>query len=157
MSTPAIETERAVEILLIEDSTADALLMQEAIKEGTIENRLSVVTNGDDALNFLHRRGGYKNAPRPDLIMLDLNLPKKDGREVLAEIKEDPGLKIIPVVVITTSKSEDDVFRSYNLHANCYVTKPVRLDRFFDVIKDIENFWFSIVKLPPKSESADSS
>lgn len=152
MAAETMEMERVVEILLIEDNPADVLLMQEALKEGKMVNNLSIISNGDEALNFLFHRDGYKNAPRPDLIMLDLNLPKKDGREVLAEIKNDPGLKSIPVVVITTSKSEEDIFRSYKLHANCYVTKPVRLSKFFEVVKDIEEFWFTLVKLPSKGK-----
>lgn len=150
MATQTSEMERVVEILLVEDNPADVLLMQEALRDGKILNNLYVASNGDEALDFLYRKGAYQDAPRPDLIMLDLNLPKKDGREVLAEIKNDPELKSIPVVVITTSKSEEDVFKSYNLHANCYITKPVRLSQFFQVVKDIEDFWFTLVKLPPR-------
>jgi chemotaxis family two-component system response regulator Rcp1 len=146
------ETEKAVEILLVEDNPADALLMEEALLEGKMLNSLHVAGNGDEALDFLYRRGEYRDSPRPDLIMLDLNLPKKDGREVLAEIKNDPDLKTIPVVVITTSKSEEDIVKSYNLHANCYITKPVQLNQFFEVVKNIEDFWFTIVKLPPREK-----
>lgn len=144
--------EKSVEILLVEDNPADALLMEEALREGAIASNLRVITNGDDALDFLYRKGRYQGSPRPDLIVLDLNLPKKDGREVLAVIKNDEDLKRIPVVIITTSNSEEDVNRSYELHANCFITKPVRLQRFFDVVKDMEHFWFTIVKLPPKDE-----
>jgi chemotaxis family two-component system response regulator Rcp1 len=146
------EMEKAIEILLVEDNPADALLMQEALLEGKMLNNLHVAGNGDEALDFLYRRGAYREAPRPDLIMLDLNLPKKDGREVLAVIKNDAELKSIPVVVITTSKSEEDIVKSYNLHANCYITKPVRLTQFFDVIKNVEDFWFTIVKLPSRDK-----
>lgn len=146
------EAANGIEILLVEDNPADALLMEEALQEDKMLNRLHVVSNGDQALDFLYRRGEYGTCPRPDLIMLDLNLPKKDGREVLAEIKNDPDLKSIPVVVITTSRAEEDIIKSYNLHANCYITKPVRLARFFEVVRTIEDFWFSIVKLPPREE-----
>jgi chemotaxis family two-component system response regulator Rcp1 len=147
------ESERAVEILLVEDNPSDAFLMEEALKDGKILNNLYIAGNGDKALEFLYRKGEYAGFPRPDLIMLDLNLPKKDGREVLAEIKNDPDLKRIPVVVITTSKSEEDIAKSYDLHANCYVTKPVSLNQFFEVVKNIEDFWFSIVKLPPREQN----
>lgn len=146
------EAERTVDILLVEDNPGDALLMEEALKDGAMTNRLNVVSNGDQALNFLYQRGEYRAAERPDLIMLDLNLPKKDGREVLAEIKSDPGLMTIPIVVITTSKSEEDILKSYNLHANCYITKPVRLNQFFEVVKNIEKFWFDLVTLPPREK-----
>lgn len=140
-------------ILLVEDNPADALLMEEALREGGAAfGSLQVITNGDEALDFLFRKGKHRGAFRPDLIMLDLNLPKKDGREVLAEIKEDKDLKRIPVVVITTSHSEEDVARSYDLHANCYITKPVRLKQFFDMVKCMEHFWFHVVKLPPQGE-----
>jgi CheY-like chemotaxis protein len=139
----------AVEILLVEDNPADVLLLEEALQSGEKRKNLHVTVNGDEALNFLYKRGEYAASPRPDLILLDLNLPKKDGREVLAEIKNDPGLKSIPVVVITTSNSEEDVLKTYKLHANCYVNKPVGLNRFFEVIQGIEDFWFRLVKLPP--------
>lgn len=152
MATQTSDMERVVDILLVEDNPADVLLMQEALRDGKIVNSLYIASDGDEALDFLYRRRAYGNAPRPDLIMLDLNLPKKDGREVLAEIKNDPELKSIPVVVITTSKSEEDVFKSYNLHANCYITKPVRLSQFFRVVKEIENFWFTLVKLPGREK-----
>jgi CheY-like chemotaxis protein len=148
INNKAIEGGR--EILLVEDNPSDALLMEEALREGPIPSTLRVITNGDEALEFLYRKGRHQGARTPDLIVLDLNLPKKDGREVLAEIKQDEGLKRIPVVIITTSNSEEDVNRSYDLHANCYITKPVRLQRFFDVVKCMEHFWFSIAKLPPR-------
>jgi CheY-like chemotaxis protein len=147
------ELEQTVEILLVEDNPADAMLMEEALRESALPSTLSVVRNGDDALDYLYRRGRFAQSPRPDLIMLDLNLPKKDGREVLADIKSDPGLRAIPVVVITTSRSEEDILRSYNLHANCYITKPVRLNAFFEVVRKIEDFWFTIVKLPPRGKN----
>lgn len=137
-------------ILLVEDNAADALLMEEAIQMGRSANQLFIAVNGDEALEFLRRKGKYAQAPRPDLIMLDLNLPKRDGREVLTEIKKDPALKRIPVVVITTSRSEEDILRSYRLHANCYITKPVRLHQFFEVVRRIEEFWFSVAELPPR-------
>lgn len=153
MVAQTTEMEGVVDILLVEDNPADVLLMQEALRDGKLLNNLYVTSNGDEALDFLYQRGAYADAPRPDLIMLDLNLPKKDGRQVPAEIKSDPDLKSIPVVVITTSKAEEDVFKTYSLHANCYITKPVRLNQFFAMVKDIENFWFNIVKLPPKVKS----
>jgi two-component system, chemotaxis family, response regulator Rcp1 len=140
---------RLVEILLVEDSPSDAELTIEALREAKMRNRLSIVEDGVQAMEFLRREGQYTNAPRPDLIMLDLNLPRKDGREVLAEIKNDPKLQNIPVVVLTTSRAEQDVLRSYDLHANCYVTKPVDFDRFVEVVHSIESFWLSIVVLPP--------
>jgi chemotaxis family two-component system response regulator Rcp1 len=139
---------RSIEILLVEDNPGDVRLTIEALREGKVRNNLSVATDGVEALEFLRRRGAFANAPRPDLILLDLNLPKKDGREVLAEIKADPDLKTIPVVVLTTSKAEEDVVRSYHLHANCYVTKPVDLDQFISVVRAIEDFWLTIVALP---------
>jgi CheY-like chemotaxis protein len=122
----------------------------EALKEGKVSNRLSVAYDGVEALAFLRREGKYAEAPRPDLILLDLNLPRKDGREVLAEIKKDESLRRIPVVVLTTSKAEEDVLRSYDLHASCYITKPVDLDQFINVVKSIDDFWLSVVKLPPQ-------
>jgi two-component system, chemotaxis family, response regulator Rcp1 len=140
---------RLVEILLIEDSPSDAELTVEALREAKLRNHLSIVEDGVLAMEFLRRQGPYANAPRPDLIMLDLNLPRKDGREVLAEIKADPDLQSIPVVVLTTSRAEQDIMRSYNLHANCYVTKPVDFDRFVEVVHSIESFWLYIVTLPP--------
>lgn len=139
-----------IEILLVEDSPADVRLTKEALKEEKIHNNLSVVNDGVEAMAFLHRQGKYSKAARPDLILLDLNLPKKDGREVLKEIKSDKELKAIPVVVLTISKAEEDVIKSYNLHANCYITKPIDLNQFAKVVKTIQDFWLTIVKLPPK-------
>lgn len=146
MTTPA----EIVEILLVEDSAADVELTIEALQEAKIANRLNVVDDGTKALAFLRRQGEYQNVPRPDLILLDLNLPKKDGRQVLVEIKDDPALRTIPVVVLTTSRAEEDVLRAYSLHANCYITKPVDLDQFLRVIHSIEEFWLGIVRLPPR-------
>lgn len=139
-----------IEILLVEDSPADVRLTKEALKEEKIHNNLSVVNDGVEAMAFLHRQGKYSKAARPDLILLDLNLPKKDGREVLKEIKSDKEFKAIPVVVLTISKAEEDVIKSYNLHANCYITKPIDLNQFAKVVKTIQDFWLTIVKLPPK-------
>ena len=139
---------RPIEILLVEDNPGDVRLTQEALDEAKVINNLSVVDNGVDALAFLRQEGKHASAVRPDLILLDLNLPKKDGRAVLAEVKEDSNLKRIPVVILTTSRAEEDIIRSYNLHANCYVTKPVDLDQFIKVVKSIEQFWFSVVMLP---------
>ncbi len=142
----------AVEILLVEDNPGDVRLTQEVLRDGKVRNNMSVVMDGVDAISFLQQTGEYAGAPRPDIILLDLNLPKKDGREVLAEIKADPDLKHIPVVVLTTSSAEQDILRSYDLHANCYVTKPVDLDQFIKVMKMIEDFWLTIVKLPRSEE-----
>jgi CheY-like chemotaxis protein len=140
-----------VEILLVEDNLADVRLTIEALKEGRISNNLSVARDGLEAMEFLHKAGKFADSPAVDLILLDLNLPKKDGREVLAEIKADPDLKSIPVVVMTTSKAEEDIIKSYNLHANCYVVKPIDFDKFIEVVKAIENFWVSIVTIPHRS------
>ncbi len=140
--------QRPIEILMVEDSPSDAQLTIEALHAAKIANRLSHVEDGVEALRFLRRQGPYANAPRPDLVLLDLNLPRKDGREVLDELKRDPDLKIIPVVVLTTSRSEQDVLRSYRLHANCYITKPVDFTQFMEVVKSIEHFWLTIVTLP---------
>jgi chemotaxis family two-component system response regulator Rcp1 len=137
-----------IDILLVEDNPGDVRLTVEALKEGKVRNRLSVVEDGVEALAFLRHEGKYAAAPRPDVILLDLNLPRKDGRAVLAEIKADEGLRRIPVVVLTTSSSEQDILRSYDLHANCYITKPVDLEQFIGVVKGIEEFWLTIVKLP---------
>ena len=139
-----------VEILLVEDSPGDARLAREGLSECKIRNTLHVVDDGVKAMAFLRRRDEYAKAPRPDIVLLDLNLPRKDGREVLREVKEDESLRTIPVVVLTTSKAEEDVLKSYSLHANCYVTKPMGLQQFLDVVRSIEDFWFTIVKLPPK-------
>lgn len=137
-------------ILLVEDNPGDVRLTKEALKETRFfENvNLSVVPDGEAAIHYLYRQGKYANAEMPDLIFLDLNLPRKDGREVLKEIKQDQKLRVIPVVILTNSESEQDIQKSYDLHANCYITKPVDINRFFEVIKSIETFWFSIVKLP---------
>lgn len=144
------ENGRLIEILLVEDNPADVRLTREALKDGKILNNLNVVNDGVEAMTFLHHQGKYKDAPRPDLILLDLNLPKKDGREVLADIKSDDRLKSIPVVILTISKADEDILKTYRLYANCYITKPVDLDQFIKVTKSIEDFWLSIVKLPPK-------
>ena len=140
--------ERSVEILLVEDNPSDVRLVQEALKDGKLCNSLSVVGNGEEALAFLRNEGEYQDAPHPDLILLDLNLPRVDGREILTQIKSCPELKRIPVVVLTTSKSEEDILRSYELQANCYITKPVDLDQFIAIVQSIEEFWLTIVKLP---------
>ncbi|KFE71175.1 response regulator [Hyalangium minutum] len=142
---------RPVEILLVEDNPGDVRLTIEALKEGKVRNNLSVVKDGVEALAFLRREGTFAGATRPDLILLDLNLPKKDGREVLAEIKDDGTLRRIPVVVLTTSKAEEDILRTYDLHANCYITKPVDLEQFISVVRSIDDFWLSVVRLPPKA------
>jgi two-component system, chemotaxis family, response regulator Rcp1 len=139
---------RPIEVLLVEDNPGDVRLTQEALKEGRVLNHLSVVNDGIEAMDFLARRGKYANSPRPDLILLDLNLPRKDGGEVLEEIKADPELRRIPVMVLTTSGAEKDMNKAYNLHANCYITKPVDLDQFVNVVRSIEHFWFHIVTLP---------
>ena len=139
---------KPLEILLVEDNPADVRLTREAFREGKILNNLMVAKDGVEALDVLRRRGSHTDTPRPDLILLDLNLPRKDGREVLAEIKSDPALMRIPVVVLTTSRAEIDIVKSYNLHANCYVVKPVDLDQFISVIKSIDNFWLTAVTLP---------
>ena len=139
---------KPIEILLVEDNPGDVRLTREALKENKVHNNLYVVEDGVAALAFLHREAPYLDAVRPDLILLDLNLPKVDGREVLAEIKADNDLKRIPVVILTTSEAERDILETYNLHANCYITKPVDLDQFITVVKAIEGFWLTIVKLP---------
>lgn len=143
---------KAVEILLVEDSPGDVRLTIEALKEAKVTNNLSVVQDGVEAMDFLQQKGKYKDAARPDIILLDLNLPRKDGREVLAEIKNDPKLKLIPVVVLTTSRAESDILKAYDLHANCYITKPVDFKQFMTVVRSIENFWLTVVKLPPKNQ-----
>ena len=141
---------RPIEILLVEDNPADVRLTMETIKDYKVKNRLEVVGNGLDAMDFLRRKGKFADKARPDLILLDLNLPGKDGREVLAEIKADPDLCRIPVVVLTSSQAEQDIIKAYNLHVNCYITKPVDLTQFVKVVKSIEDFWLTIVKLPIK-------
>ena len=139
---------RPIEILLVEDNPGDVRLTVEGLKESKVRNNLHVARDGVEAMEFLHREGQHSSAVRPDLILLDLNLPRMDGREVLLEIKSDPKLKTIPVVVLTTSRAEHDVLRSYELQANCYITKPVDLEQFITVVKSIEDFWFTIVTLP---------
>lgn len=142
---------RPVEILLVEDSPADIELTREALLESKLHNNLYVVTDGEAAMAFLRREPPHESVPRPDLILLDLNLPKKNGREVLAEIKCDPSLSMIPIVIMTVSRDERDILESYRLHANCYIRKPVRFREFIEIVKSIEDFWFSIVTLPPNS------
>jgi CheY-like chemotaxis protein len=144
---------KPIEILLVEDNPGDSRLAQEALKDSKIRNTIHVAADGMEAMMFLNRKGKWKNAPRPDLILLDLNLPRMDGREVLAAIKSDDDLKRIPVVILTTSKDEEDVLRAYNLHANCYITKPIDLQQFMKVVRSIEDFWLTIVRLPPESKS----
>ncbi|MBW1613310.1 MAG: response regulator [Deltaproteobacteria bacterium] len=143
---------KPIEILLVEDNPGDVRLTQEAFKDGKMLNKLHVVEDGMEALDFLKREGKYTDAPRPELILLDLNLPRKYGRSVLAEIKADRDLKRIPVVILTTSRPEEDILRSYDLNANCYITKPVDLIQFIDVVKFIEEFWLTIVKFPTEGE-----
>jgi CheY-like chemotaxis protein len=139
---------RPIEILLVEDDPGDTLITREALEHSKVTNNLTTVTNGEEALAFLHRTGEFADAVRPDLVLLDLNLPRRDGREVLQEVKEDPDLRRIPVVVLTTSAAEEDIVRSYDLHANAYVTKPVDFDRFVDVVRQIDEFYFTVVRLP---------
>jgi len=140
---------RPVEILLVEDNPGDVDLTRETLQDSKLLNHMNVVGNGVEAMAYLRRQGKYAEATRPDLILLDLNLPKKDGREVLAEVKADDRLRRIPVVVLTTSSAEQDILQTYDLHANCYITKPVNLDQFSAVVRAIKEFWFTIVKLPP--------
>ena len=139
---------RAIEILLVEDNPGDVRLTREAFADASVSNNLSVVGDGEQAMAFLRRQGNYADAPRPDLILLDLNLPRKSGREVLEDVKSDPDLLSIPIVVMTTSEAEGDILNSYYHHANAYVTKPVDLDRFIDVVSKIEGFWLTVAKLP---------
>jgi CheY-like chemotaxis protein len=139
-----------IEVLLVEDDPGDVLMTREAFTEHRLRNRLNVVSDGDEALSYLRQEGTYQDAPRPDLILLDLNLPRRDGRQVLEEIKSDPELRRIPVVVLTTSQADEDILRSYQLHANAYVTKPVDFERFVGVVKQIDDFFVSVVKLPPR-------
>ncbi len=141
---------KPIEILLAEDSAADVRLTREALKDAKVLNRMSVVRDGVEVMAFLRRQSPHENAPRPDLVLLDLNMPKMDGREVLAKMKSDEDLKRIPVVVLSTSQSEEDILQSYNLHANCFITKPVDLNQFITVVKSIEHFWLTIVELPPE-------
>lgn len=139
----------AIDVLLVEDSPSDAKLTSKTFKKAKVLNTLHIVEDGVEAMDFLHQTGPYKDSPRPDLILLDLNLPKKDGRQVLEEIKDDPALQNIPVVVLTTSEAEEDILKSYKLRANCYITKPVTLKQFTKVVESIEDFWLKVVKLPP--------
>jgi len=139
-----------VDILLVEDNPGDVRLTREALKEAKVRNELHVATDGVEALAFLRREGVHKKAVRPSLVLLDLNLPRKNGREVLAEMKEDPELRRIPVVILTTSQAEQDIIKAYDLHVNCYINKPVDLDQFLQVVKSIEDFWLTPVKLPPQ-------
>ena len=146
-----LEAPKAIEILMVEDNPGDVRLTREALKGGKVLNQLHVVEDGVAALDFLYRRPPHQDAPRPDLILLDLNLPKMDGREVLSRIKSDEALKLIPVVVLTTSQAEEDVLRAYRLSANCYVTKPVDLHQFNRIVQAVEEFWLTIVSLPPRA------
>jgi CheY-like chemotaxis protein len=141
---------KPIELLLVEDNPGDVRLTREGLKTSKLANHLSVVEDGADALDFLYRRGKFSDAPRPDLILLDLNLPRVDGRELLATVKNDENLRRIPVVILTSSDSDEDIFKAYNLYANCYITKPVDFSKFIQIVRGIEDFWFSIVKLPTK-------
>ncbi len=144
------ETMRPIQILLVDDSAGDVRLAIEALKESKVANKIYTVSDGVECMAFLRREGKYAGMPRPDLILLDLNMPRKDGRETLAEIKQDQDLKCIPVVILTISSSDEDILKAYNLYANCYITKPIDLEQFTKVVCTIEDFWFTIVKLPPK-------
>ena len=148
---PGAKGTEPVHVLLVEDNPADVRLTREVLAEGRIVNTLHVVGDGEQAMDFLRRKGAYASTPRPHLILLDLNLPRRDGREVLAEIKSDPDLMVIPVVVLTTSRSDRDILESYSLHANCYISKPVDLLQFMDVIRSIEDFWLSVVRVSPET------
>lgn len=140
-----------IDVLLVEDSEADAVMVEESLQDSKLKVNLQIVQDGIEALEYLNKRGRYKGVGTPDIIILDLNLPRKDGREVLEEIKEDKQLRFIPVVVLTTSSDEADIYRSYNLHANCYITKPLDFEQFAKIVASIEDFWFTIVKLPPRN------
>ncbi|HLN21766.1 MAG TPA: response regulator [Bacteroidales bacterium] len=142
----------SIDILIVEDNPGDARLIREVLNDTKVYSSLHIVNDGVEAMDFLHNKGKYAEMPRPDIIILDLNLPKKDGREVLAELKAEEDLKHIPVVIMTISQAEEDILKTYKLHANCYITKPIDLNEFIKVIKSIEDFWFSIVKLPSKNE-----
>ncbi|MEX2316480.1 MAG: response regulator [Pirellulales bacterium] len=141
---------KPIDILLVDDDNGDVLLTKKALAQGKLCNEIHVARDGVEAMEILRREGEHRNAPRPDLIFLDLNMPRKDGREVLEEIKHDVELRSIPVVILTTSDADHDILRSYHLHANCYVTKPVGMDQFLNVVRDIQGYWFSVVKLPPR-------
>ena len=147
---------KVVDILLVEDNPGDARLAVEALKESKLHNTLHHVRDGVEAMDFLYQRGAYAGMPLPDLILLDLNLPRKDGREVLEEVKSHPELRMVPVVILSTSQAERDMLRSYDLHANAYVVKPIDLDQFIEVVKAIEDFWFTIVKLPRRTENTEN-
>jgi chemotaxis family two-component system response regulator Rcp1 len=142
------DNSKVVDILLVEDNEGDARLALEAMRDSKIRNKMHHVTDGEEAMAFLRKEGKYANVPRPDLVLLDLNLPKKDGRQVLAEIKNDDELKRIPVVILTVSSAEEDILKTYNLHANCYITNPIDLSQFMKVVRSVEDFWLTIVKLP---------
>jgi CheY-like chemotaxis protein len=150
--SPSPQDPKPIEVLLVEDDPGDVLMIREAFSDNKVSNRLTVVSDGEQASDLLHRRGEFAAATRPDLILLDLNLPRKDGREVLAEIKSNEQLRCIPVVILTTSEAEEDILRSYELHANAYVTKPVDFDSFIKVVRQIDDFFVSVVKLPNKQE-----
>jgi len=143
------DTERVFEILLVEDNDGDVRLTHEMLKEASFRGRLTIARDGQEALAILRHEGPFADAPRPDLILLDLNLPKRDGRELLADIKGDPDLRRVPVLVLTTSNAEDDIVKTYDLHANCYIVKPVGLERFLEVVRSIESFWLGVATLPP--------
>ena len=145
-----LEELKSIDILLAEDNPGDADLAKEALEESKLKNKLFIVSDGQEALDFLHKKGKYQDVPRPDLMLLDLNMPRVDGREVLKIVKEDEDLRSIPVVILTTSSADEDIIKSYNLHANCYISKPLDLDKFIEVVNNIENFWISIVTLPKK-------
>lgn len=149
----SITAGRPIEILLVEDSATDVLLAEEALQEAKMRNNLYVVKDGVEAMAFLRKEGKYANAPRPDLVLLDLNMPRKDGREVLAEVKADDHLKNIPVVVLTTSQAQEDVLKAYGLHANCYISKPVDFEQFTNVVRAIDQFWFTVVTLPTTGDA----
>jgi two-component system response regulator len=148
---------KPIDILLVEDNQADVVITREALSQAKVVNQLFVVEDGVQALDFLHQRGEYASVPRPDVVILDLNLPRKNGREVLAEIKMDPGLKTIPVVVLTTSHSEEDILKVYGLYANCYIVKPLDFNNFVKVVQSIRHFWFSVVTLPSEVDSEKDS
>jgi len=150
MNNDTLQGLKSIDILLVEDSPGDAELAKEALEESKLKNTLYIVEDGQEALDFLYKKGKYENVPRPDLMLLDLNMPKVDGREVLKIVKNDEHLRSIPVVILTTSRAEEDIIKSYNLHANCYISKPLNLDKFLEVVNAIESFWLSIVTLPKK-------
>jgi CheY-like chemotaxis protein len=145
-----LEQLKSIDILLAEDNPGDADLAKEALEESKLKNQLFIVSDGQEALDFLYRKGKYQDVPRPDLILLDLNMPRVDGREVLKIVKQDKDLRSIPIVILTTSRADEDIIKSYNLHANCYISKPLDLDKFIEVVHNIENFWISIVTLPKR-------